>query len=175
MSAEYDLYLEQHKMNVTKGYEWLCKNLPEVVKCGPWIDLEKQICFNHDASKTEFDEYGPYDAYFYGNNKSYQVVEDFNYAWLLHIHRNPHHWQYYCLIQDDPKEGMICLDMPYNYIIEMICDWMSFSFNCGDINEVFKWYDERKEYIKLSDNTRKTVETILGKIRKKLDEMSDGN
>lgn len=174
MSVEYDFYLEQHKMNVAKGYEWLYKNLPEILECHG-IKLEQQICFEHDASKTEIDEYANYDAYFYGNNKSYQVVEDFKYAWLLHIHRNPHHWQYWVLINDDPKEGMVCLDMPYNYIIEMICDWMSFSFKCGDLNEVLKWYDERKEYIKLSDKTRKIVEDILGKIRKKLDETSDGN
>lgn len=173
MSAEYDLYLELHKVNVAKAYEWLYKNLPEVVDCK--TNLERQICFDHDKSKSELDEYVPYDKYFYGNNKSYQVVQDFNKAWLLHIHRNPHHWQYWVLINDDPKEGEIILDMPYNYIIEMICDWMSFSFKQDDLYEVFKWYDERKEYIKLSDKTRKTVDDILGKIKKKLDEMKDGN
>lgn len=174
MSAEYDFYLEQHKMNVAKGYRWLADNLPEVLDIDMrYSCLERLICYEHDKSKTEQDEYLAYDAYFYGNNKSYQVVQDYDYAWLVHLHRNPHHWQYWVLINDDPKEGEVCLDMPYNYIIEMICDWWSFSWKTENLYEIFKWYDERKEHIKLSDKTRKTVDNILGKIKKKLDEMKD--
>lgn len=60
--------------------------------------------------------------------------------------------------------------MPYNYIIEMICDWWAFSWNSENLNEIFDWYDKHKNYIKLSDNTRKTVEDILSKIKDKLEE-----
>ena len=38
----------------------------------------------------------------------------------------------------------------------------------GDLTEIFKWYDEHAGYMKLSDNTRKEVERILGKMREKL-------
>lgn len=112
----------------------------------------------------------PYDAYFYGGNRSYQVVRDYEYAWLLHIHRNPHHWQYYILHHDDPEEEETMLDMPYEYILEMICDWWSFSWSKENLYEIFNWYAEHKDYMKLSDKTRKTVEDILGKMRDKLDE-----
>lgn len=170
MSREYDNYLEQHKANVRKGFEWFQKNLPEVIKDIP--NLEWQICFAHDESKSQRDEYEAYDAYFYGGNRSYQVVQDFNYAWLNHIHRNPHHWQYWILINDDPELGEILLDMPSNYIIEMICDWWAFSWSNGDLTEIFKWYDERKEYIKLSEKTRVELESILGMMKEKLSEMN---
>ena len=100
MSREYDNYLEQHKANVRKGFEWFRENLPGVIENIP--DVEWHLCFRHDKSKTKPDEYGAYDKYFYGKNRSYQVVQDFNYAWLRHIHRNPHHWQYWVLINDDP-------------------------------------------------------------------------
>lgn len=166
MSREYDNYLEQHKANVRKGFEWIRDNLPEVVSNIP--NLEWQICFAHDESKTQPDEYEAYDRYFYGNNRSYQVVQDFNYAWLNHLHRNPHHWQYWILINDDPELGEIIMDMPINYIIEMICDWWAFSWDKGDLMEMFKWYDERKDYIKLSEKTRRGVENILGMIKEKL-------
>lgn len=166
MSKEYDNYLEQHKANVRKGFEWLRENIPGIVENVP--NLEWQICFNHDQSKTEPDEYEAYDAYFYGGNRSYQVVQDFNYAWLLHIHRNPHHWQYWMLQNDDPELGEIVLDMPMNYIIEMICDWWSFSWSKGDLMEIFKWYEERKNYIKLSEMTRGEVESILNLMKEKL-------
>lgn len=171
MSREYDNYLEQHKENVRKGYEWIRDNLPEVVSNIP--NLEWQICFAHDESKTKPDEYEAYDRYFYGNNRSYQVVQDFNYAWLNHLHRNPHHWQYWILINDDPELGEIVMDMPINYIIEMICDWWAFSWDKGDLMEMFKWYDERKNYIKLSEKSRREVESILGMIKEKLSDSND--
>lgn len=171
MSREYDNYLEQHKTNVRKGFEWFRENLPGVIENIP--DVEWHLCFHHDKSKTEPDEYGAYDKYFYGKNRSYQVVQDFNYAWLQHIHRNPHHWQYWVLINDDPDLGEIILDMPDIYIIEMICDWWSFSWSKGDLTEIFKWYEERKEYIKLSEKTRRGVENILNMMKEKLSE-TDG-
>ena len=33
------------------------------------------------------------------------------------------------------------LEMPYDYIIEMICDWWSFSWQSGNLYEIFKWYE----------------------------------
>ena len=170
MSREYDLYLTQHKDNVRKGFEWIELHLPQLLKCGYSVDyLKQQICFKHDASKSELDEYEPYDRYFYGGNRSYQVVQEFSYAWLMHIHRNPHHWQYYVLHNDEPGEGMIVLEMPYNYILEMICDWWSFSWKTGDLTEIFKWYDEHKDYMKLGVKTRATVKHILKKIKEELE------
>ena len=32
MSFQYDQYLAQHRSNVKRGYEWLCENLPDVIK-----------------------------------------------------------------------------------------------------------------------------------------------
>ena len=169
MSQQYDEYLKQHRGNVAKGFEWITNNLPELIVDDGW-DYGHQIMYGHDESKNQLDEYEAYDAYFYGRNRSYAVVEGFRKAWLLHIHRNPHHWQYHVLINDDPKEGEIALDMPYGYILEMICDWWAFSWNGGNLHEIFNWYDEHKSYMKLSDDTRKTVEGILGKIKAKLEE-----
>lgn len=174
MSREYDLYLEEHKANVAKGYRWIRENLPEIIELyyGNEYDLEQQICYQHDASKTEMDEYVAYDRYFYGGpqGKSYGAVKEFNYAWLRHIHRNGHHWNHYVLIHDEPDEGIETLDMPLNYIIEMICDFWSFSWKSGDLTEIFKWYDAHKNYMKLSPDTRNTVEMILDKIKDKLEE-----
>ena len=166
MSIQYDNYLTEHKENVAKGFRWLQENIPEAIEDG----FEWQICFNHDASKTDPEEYDAYDAYFYGNNRSYAVVQNFNKAWLRHIHNNPHHWQHWILINDEPKEGMVVIDMPYIYVVEMICDWWAFSWKKGDLNEIFGWYEDHKDYMKLSANTRRSVEYILGKMKNKLEE-----
>ena len=31
MSFQYDQYLEQHRGNVRRAYEWICENLPELL------------------------------------------------------------------------------------------------------------------------------------------------
>ena len=168
MSEKYDEYLKEHKENVVKGFNWFKNNLAEILPYdeNDLSELEHQICYTHDFSKSQPDEYEAYDEYFYGKSKSSYVVDEFNKAWLLHIHRNPHHWQYWVLQNDDPNNGEIVLEMPYNCIIEMICDWWSFSWKKGDLTEIFSWYDERKKYIKLAPNTRKYVEDIFEKMKK---------
>lgn len=169
MSIQYDEYLQQHRDSVYKGFLWMKENIPEIFESNDIISkVDYNIKFGHDASKENPDEYQAYDAYFYGKNRSSQVVEDFNYAWLKHIHRNPHHWQHWILHNDEPKEGVKCLEMLYEYIIEMICDWWSFSWNKGNLWEIFKWYDERKDHIMLNNTTRNKLQAILLAMQDKL-------
>ena len=169
MSAQYDLYLFEHRKNVYDAFKDLKKYIPEVINDG--VNYEWQIGLAHDASKTNKDEYMAYDKYFYGDNVSFADKEAFNNAWLIHIHRNPHHWQYWVLVNDDPEEGKVAVEMPYNYIIEMICDWMSFSIAKDDPMELFSFYDSHKDYITLHKNTRKTVEYILDKLKNHYDQL----
>ena len=105
-----------------------------------------------------------YDNYFYGDKSE---EDEFNYAWLQHIHNNPHHWQYWVLINDD--DGTIGLDIPYNYIIEMILDWWSFSWKTGNLYEIFNWYNEHKKTMILNETTKIIVESILNDMREILD------
>lgn len=171
MSEKYNEYIKDHKANVYKAFQWLEENLPEIFGSEEEgiLDACRHQCeFSHDESKYSKEEYDAYDAFFYGGNKSFQVVENFKRAWLHHIHNNPHHWQHWILNNDDPDEGEIILDMPDVYIIEMICDWWAFSWKKGNLEEIFDWYYEHKGYMKLSDYTRMKVEDILLKISSKL-------
>lgn len=176
MSERYNEYIREHRANVIKAFEWMKENLFSEfsdIHTESLINAEYNILCKHDESKTDPEEYDAYDKYFYGGNKSYEVVQNFNYAWLHHIHNNPHHWQYWILNNDDPDKGEIILDMPEEYIIEMICDWWSFSWKQGKLEEIFKWYDERKDYIKLSENTRKMVQDLLDMIYEKLKQIEE--
>lgn len=175
MSVQYDEYIEEHKSYVWEAFDWLSTNIPELTDETTWTKAERLCAYMHDDSKYDKAEYDAYDAYFYGGNRSYEVVQSFNKAWLHHIHENPHHWQYWVLINDDPDNGEIILDMPNEYIIEMLCDWLSFSFKKGDLHEIFNWYDEHKDYMKLSDRTRSKVNHSLEMIKKKLNESSKEN
>ena len=176
MSYEYNQYLDNHIANVWKAFLYIKANLDGVIQDIPGVDWDWQIRMGHDKSKLLKEEYNAYDAYFYGNDKSSETEVAFDQAFLHHIHSNPHHWQYWVLIKDDPENGnteIVGIKMPYNYIIEMICDWWSFSWQCGDLYEMFKWYDDRKNYIKLSEKTRKHVEHILSEIKRKLDDLKE--
>ena len=166
MSYLYNAYLDEHVSNVTKGFNWLHEHIPDII----YDEYTGSVLCNcHDNSKYSSIEYDAYDEYFYGNNRSSKVVNDFNRAWLHHIHDNPHHWQHWVLVNDDPKKGSIALEMDRKYVIEMICDWWSFSWKTGNLYEIFDWYEKHKDYMILHKNTRKLVEDILNKIREKLD------
>ena len=164
MSEKYDEYLKRHREAVRQAYRWIEENIPGLRDSKTARAVEA-----HDASKNEPDEYEAYDAYFYGR-KTHETVERFNEAWLTHIHRNPHHWQHWVLINDDPEEGTVVLEMPYPDILEMICDWWAFSWAKGDRKEIFQWYDARSQYIRLAPKTRMIVEDILGELRRKLED-----
>ena len=173
MSIEYDNYLAEHRANVRKGLYWFRNNLPEYLT-GNERDLSV-LAWNHDYSKDGPKEYDAYDQYFYGGQKTKEVEEEFNKAWLHHIHSNPHHWQHWVLIKDETEEGIVALRMPYWYVVEMICDWWAFSWSKGNLYELFNWYDKHKNYMKLHADTRELVEEILGKIEEKLDNGSAGD
>ena len=186
LDNQYNQYLDQHIGNVQRGYEWLKENLPEVLSEDNYVhetsyygELD-EIIEQHDKSKYNkipdvenyYDlacEWDAYNDYFYGE-KTPEVESAFNKAWLAHIHANPHHWQHWLLQHVD--EGLEALEMPYVFIIEMIMDWWSFSWKQNKLTEIFDWYEKNKAGIKLSDKTKNTLESILEKIKDKLNEES---
>lgn len=167
MSYEYDRYLTEHIRNVRSAFFWIHSNLPEIIEN---YSEARAYIIDHDRSKYEAEEYDAYDKYFYGGSRSYAVVRNFNLAWLHHIHTNPHHWQHWVLINDDSDIGIQALDIPNSFIIEMICDWWSFSWTKGNLFKIFEWYDSHKNYMMLSEKTRRFVESYLEKIKSKLNE-----
>ena len=167
MSEAYDIYLKEHIGAVQKAWQWLKDHLPEDLCTGEPVDIYEidKVVERHDDSKTKPDEYHPYDAWFYGGRQSFADKLAFQTAFLKHIHRNPHHWQYWILTHDDPDEPETLIGMPMPYIFEMICDWWSFSWRKGDLYEIFSWWDEHKDYIKLEKHTRELVEKILSEMK----------
>ena len=170
MSIIYDQYLKEHIENVNRGFHWMVDNLP-LTKLGfTDVDIQKaedNLILGHDRSKSDSQEYYPYDAYFYGGNRSYQVVRDFDYAWLRHQHLNPHHWQHWILINDDDGTNR-ALEIPGCYILEMVADWWSFSWKREALNEVFTWYEEHLERMLLHPKSRLLIEKLLDVMEEKL-------
>ncbi len=159
---QYEEYLKEHKNNLILGFEWLREKFGETLfDNDTWNKADHNVRFAHDSSKNNKEEYDAYTLYFYGGNRSYEVVENFQKAWLHHLHNNPHHWQHWVLINDDKGEGQKALDIPNEYILEMICDWWSFSWKTDKLEEIFDWYKQREEHIIFSEKTKNTVKNIL--------------
>ena len=166
MSAKYNEYISEHIDNVKKAYFWL-KDHAIIDFKEDEADFLKQLNI-HDLSKYGEKEYDAYDKYFYGT-KTKEVEKEFNYAWLHHIHNNPHHWQYWLLYEDSTKKP-IPLEIPYEYLIEMILDWWSFSWKQGNLYEIQDWYNNHKSIIIMNENSKNLTEKIIRSIIDKLDE-----
>lgn len=169
MSLDYDHYLQEHIRLVMDGLKWMDEELDLGKDHLSVLSRAIEYAFEHDKSKWSAEEYPAYDNWFYGNDKSHQAKIEFEYAWLHHIHKNRHHWQHWVLINDD--DGTVALEMPREYVYEMIADWWTFSWKNGNLYEIFDWYDVHKDKMILHKETRKMIESVLDKMKARLDEL----
>ncbi|RMG93170.1 MAG: hypothetical protein D6706_15880 [Chloroflexi bacterium] len=130
----------------------------------------------HDWSKFLPDEWIPYANYFYGSEVGISRGRDetgyykpgesgddaFDLAWLKHQHRNPHHWQYWVLIQDD--EDTRVLPMPDRYRKEMLADWRGAGRAQGSKISTKEWYLKHRDKMILHPDTRHWIESQLGAV-----------
>lgn len=160
---EYRKYIIDHKKRVKQFADWMKENLPEVFSDIDYnVDTDDfdELIAEHDDSKYSEEEFEPYAQKFYGkqdiNGKPLEYIPGWDEAWKHHWMNNEHHPEYW-----------LGKDMPYIYILEMLCDWGSFSIAKGNMLELIDYYyseardDEEKN---LSDNTKKIIEEILSKI-----------
>ena len=146
---EYKQYVDSHKERVEKFAYWLEENCPEVFE-GIDIDVFRDLIKEHDESKYSEEEFEPYAQRWFGDKiKTFEYAE----AWKHHWMNNEHHPEYW-----------LGEDMPYIYILEMICDWGSFGIDKGDFKELSDFYfnkardDEEKN---LSEATKEIIEDLL--------------
>ena len=177
MSKEYDQYLASHKESVKTAYQWFKRNMPEFVQQSivggmTLEELEHQILVAHDSSEMMFDEYPAYDRYFYSDLPKNKTQEEFNLAWLRHIHRNPHHWEHWVLPSED-LHIIQALEMPQNYVLEMLCDWWSFSWRNYEPDRIFEWWDRHKDIMILHPKTRDLIHDVMWTMTQKLKTAKD--
>jgi hypothetical protein len=89
-----------------------------------------------------------------------RLKKKFNYAWLSHKNRNKHHWEHW-LLQNG--EAVVALEMPEQYAMEMVCDWIGAGIAITGKRDVISWYENNKHKMILHANTRELVENIIKK------------
>ncbi len=130
----------------------------------------------HDLSKFRPSEWFPYVDYFYGGphpeanhgdmrnwfgdvgTKAW-VDARFDAAWNHHQKRNPHHWQYWVLREDDGETKP--LEMPEHYLIEMLADWEGAGRAITGKANTPEWYAKNRDKIVLHPATRRIVDYRL--------------
>lgn len=149
---EYRDYILAHQARVEKFADWLLEHCPEVLdEVDP--DVFWDLIKAHDESKFSEEEFEPYAQKWFGDGVKTPEYEE---AWKHHWMNNEHHPEYW-----------LGEDMPYIYILEMLCDWGSFSIDKGDLRELSDFYynkakdDPEKN---LSEKTKTIIEEIIEKI-----------
>ncbi len=149
---EYKNYVEEHKERVTQFSSWLQDMCPDLFE-GVDIEVFNDLIAEHDESKFSEEEFEPYAQKWFGDRKK---TPEYERAWEHHWQNNEHHPEYW-----------LGEDMPYIYILEMICDWGSFSIASGDMKELSEfYYNKAKEDPEknLSEATQEIIEDILSRI-----------
>ena len=135
----------------------------------------------HDLSKFRPSEWFAYSFYFYATKKEiaaherellsdycglFEAVpfgehyEDrFNIAWLHHQHRNPHHWQYWTMREDDGRQYN--MSIPREYLLEMVADWAGAGRAITGHWDAFGWYAKNKQNIGILAHDHDIVGDLL--------------
>lgn len=144
--------------------------------------LVMKLCFKagqykrgllHDLSKFGLTEFFSSAKYFQGNRSPIEAekeVDGYSLAWQHHKGHNPHHWEYW--IDNVGTRANTPIKIPYEYVVEMICDWVGagiiYSRSKCDFS---KPYAEPYEYYKthlleriFHEETQQLIEEFLGVI-----------
>ncbi len=79
----------------------------------------------HDLSKYSPVEFWTGAKYYQGTrspNNAEREITGYSMAWLHHKGRNKHHFEYWIDYGPIEGQGIIGLEMPVNYVVEMFCD-----------------------------------------------------
>ena len=100
-----------------------------------------QLCFRcglykqgllHDLSKYSWVEFSAGVKYFQGNRSPIEKEKEtigYSLGWLHHKGRNKHHFEYWIDYSLNPGEGMVGMEMPTQYVVEMFVDRIAASRN----------------------------------------------
>lgn len=155
---EYEAYLKEHYKNVRKGYFWIKRSVPEILDMMPDYDFDF-LFLVHDDTKTIPWEYEGYYRWIFSKKKTKEIEKQYRLAQMEHHHNNPHHWQHWLVY--DLDKGIIANEIPYQYLVEMVCNWWSYSWADDDLFSIFDYYKKNKKKMILHDKSRKKLEWIL--------------
>lgn len=135
------------------------------IKCG-----QTKRGLLHDNSKYSLTEFKSSAKYFQGNSSPIDAEKaaiGYSFAWQHHKGHNPHHWEYW--IDNVGTKKNTPIRMPYNYLIEMLCDWIGagkvYSKEKWNQAEPYNFFMTKESNMILDKETKKVVILLLEVIR----------
>lgn len=182
-NAEYRDYIQSHVSNVEDAFmryfvpimnrEHVSDMLSddELYKAIEKARMNIQV---HDASKYSDIEFDSYRHHFYPTESEkadpeWELKDEPKYkqGWLHHYKNNKHHPDHWASDTLQPFE-----DMPIEYVIEMLCDWLAMGVFLG--TSTIDWYESdesEKEKGCMTDKTKSLVNEFLYKILPQIEEV----
>lgn len=140
-------------------YNSLIAHIENVREAGRKLGVSNEQLMAHDLSKFGGQEFPAYANRFFG-----EPDEDrFMFAWLHHLHNNPHHWDHWVFPR--PKTQGIqfhgVLPMPDRFALEMVADWMGAGKSYQGSWDMTGWLKENLPNIMLHPITADYVKGVL--------------
>lgn len=136
-------------------------HIQNVQEAGRKLDVPERLLVEHDRSKWSVTEHDAYAKQFHGGGDA----DNFPLAWLHHVHNNPHHWQHWIFPDGWTMNGSAmdgaCIEMPYDYVLEMIADWMGSSKTYTDSWDMADWLSKNIPRIVVHSKTAQAIREIL--------------
>lgn len=113
---------------------------------------------NHDKSKFSVEEFDGMRQSIYPIDNEKENIELTRQAWNHHIKNNRHHFEYWLY-----SKNLIPLEIPFIYMIEMLCDWTA---NCIQFGKGLKadspsQHGLSKEELLLHESTYREIQKYL--------------
>lgn len=128
----------------------------------------------HDLSKYSWTEFKVGCKYYQGTrspNNAEREETGYSKAWLHHKGRNRHHYEYWIDYSMKPGEGMIGLEMPVNYVIEMFLDRIAasktYERDAYTDRSPLKYYEQGAVGMMIHPKTRKLLKHLLEMLAEK--------
>lgn len=119
----------------------------------------------HDLSKFSPTEFWESVRFYQGTSSPINAAKaelGRSLAWQHHKGRNPHHYEYWTDKYDD---GTVALEMPYKYVVELICDYLGAARSyLGDqftYTGEYKWWLEKVKVAKIHPKTAKFITVVF--------------
>lgn len=124
----------------------------------------------HDLSKYSRAEFAVSARYFQGTKSPIDAEKQdvgYSFAWQHHKGHNPHHWEYW--IDNVGTRANDPIRIPYEYVIEMVCDWVGagiiYSHQRPDFykpyREPLQYYNRFVEERIFHPDTKELIEYLL--------------
>lgn len=131
-----------------------------VAHAGRLLGVSGWRLFKHDWSKFLPSEWKPYARFFYGTFRA-GAVESFQAAWLKHVNRQDHHWQYWVMPKVEEGIRLKVHEMPEECVREMVADWAGAGRGITGRWELSEWWAKEKDNMLLHPRTRIRVEQLV--------------